>query len=361
MLVYWKIASSEPASWTFGTSATTGYVAQVAAVQNPGDVVTPFDGTNISSNLSQTGVIAPALSPAIPNDLLLGFFGTKINTTFTPDAAMTEVQDQASTTVCSLETAWQAITATGNTGPRVATAGAAAVNIGWLGAIKPPSSMPSYRDSSQNWVGGTASAIALKPAATQDGDLLLAGIFVAHSTAAPTITGVPAGWTLRDSVAIPNGQMGVYWKIAASEPSQWSWAVSVSANMNLQVIAIQNPGDLAAPIDVSVIQANASSVNVSAPSLTQTRANSMMVGFFAVRANTTFTPDANMFEMQDAGTSLVTQETAIEQRPTIAATGARTAVAAIAGQNIAWLGIVKGPPDVLASPAGRGDPFFWSL
>ena len=138
MSIYWKIASSEPSTWTWGTSANVDWVVQVAAVQNPGDAVTPTDVSGIQNNASSANVLAPAVVTTLANGLMIGFFGVRALTTFTPDGSMTEVQDAQGSTFVSLETAWQSIAATGSTGTRTAVAGSAAVNIGWLGVVKGP-------------------------------------------------------------------------------------------------------------------------------------------------------------------------------------------------------------------------------
>jgi hypothetical protein len=135
MAIYWKIAAGEPSFWQWGTSASCSWVCEVVAVQNA-DGGTPIDASAISSNASQTGIIALAIAPASPNDLLIGFFGTRVLTTIAPDGAMAELQDTQGNALVTLETAIQSLVAAGNTGSRSATAGAAAVNIGWLGAIK---------------------------------------------------------------------------------------------------------------------------------------------------------------------------------------------------------------------------------
>lgn len=139
MYTYWKIASGEPTTWTWGTSGNVDWVVQVVAVQNPGDAVTPTDVSGIQNNASSVNVAAAAVTTTLANGLMIGFFGTRALTTFTADGSMTEVQDaQSGGTFVSLETAWQAIAAIGSTGTRTAVAGSAAVNIGALIVVKGP-------------------------------------------------------------------------------------------------------------------------------------------------------------------------------------------------------------------------------
>lgn len=220
---------------------------------------------------------------------------------------------------------------------------------------------PTLRQSSSNFSAAADSTpIGNKPTGTANGDALFACVFTNGSGTNPTITTVPSGWTLLDTTtSSTNVRMSVYWKIAASEPTTWSWGTSGNVAWIVQVTAVQNPGDAVTPTDVSGIQANASSANVVAPSVTTTLANGLMVGFFGTHITTTFTPDGSMTEVQDAQcSSLASLETAWEARASTGATGTRTAVAGSAAANIGWLGVVKGPS---ASGTPIAPHLFWSL
>lgn len=220
---------------------------------------------------------------------------------------------------------------------------------------------PTYRASTTNPLTGTTSMVGNKPTGTTNGDALYASVFTAGNSTNPTISAVPSGWTLLDSVASGNSRMSTYWKIAASEPASWTWTTSANVDAVVQVVAVQNPGDAVTPTDVSGIQANASSVNVAAAAVTTTRANGLMIGFFGTRSIATFTPDGSMTEVQDAtsGATFNSMELAWQAIAAIGSTGTRTAVATVAGVSIGWLGVVKGPP--VGGSGAIIDPFFWSL
>ena len=131
--VYTKIAQSEPASWNWALSSSGAQIVHVVAVQ---DGVALDGATAFQINAASTIVEAGSVSPVQTSDLLVGFFLVTRTTTFTPDPAMTEVQDKSSGAI-TLETAFQNLVAAGPTGPRDATqAQAAAVNMGWLGAVR---------------------------------------------------------------------------------------------------------------------------------------------------------------------------------------------------------------------------------
>jgi len=132
-LVYKKIASGEPASWAWTLSGATSYVAHCGAFQD-------IDPTGIAGsgqlNGSSTSITAPSQNPAVGGGIMCGFFGVFSTTTISPAGGMTEVQDDVQSTF-TLELAWEAIAASGATGTRVATAGSAGQNIGYLVVILP--------------------------------------------------------------------------------------------------------------------------------------------------------------------------------------------------------------------------------
>jgi hypothetical protein len=358
MAVYWKIASFEPSTWTWTGSGTGGgynYIVEVAAVSDVSDWLTPFDDQKLATS-SGTGnnIIGAGVTTTRPSDLLLGFFGVHSNTAITPDPSMTEVQDKANP-AGSLETAWSIYPAIGLTPNMVAVSGSSDWTTAWLGAIKaapqPPLGAPAVRSTSGTLNQATTSLIGTLPAGTVNGDALYACVFTCGTSTNPNITGVPAGWALLDTTTVTNGRMSVYWKIAASEPSTWTWTTGANATGVIEVVAVSNPGNPTTPTDVSAIQVNSAGLAIVAPSITPTSVNSLVIGFFGARATagTSFTPDANMFELQDQTIGLATLEVCWETRPSFnVATGTRTAVPAATSTGIGWLGAVYG-----ASPSPR--------
>ena len=96
------------------------------------------------------------------------------------------------------------------------------------------------------------------------------------------------------------------------------------------------------PIDVHGGQLNASSTSITAPSITTTGANRMIVGFFGTPVLTSVTPPGGMTERFDqtvpsTNTYKVTSEAASQSVAGAGATGTRVATAVNAAANIGQL------------------------
>jgi hypothetical protein len=135
--VYYRVASSEPASytWTFSSSqAAAGGIAAFAGV----DTATPIAAHGGQVNPSSTSITAPSIT-AGAGSMLLGIFGTGPATAITPPAGMTERWEAKSTlgTYKATSEAATELWGGGATGVRVATAANAGANVGQLVALKP--------------------------------------------------------------------------------------------------------------------------------------------------------------------------------------------------------------------------------
>lgn len=89
----------------------------------------------------------------------------------------------------------------------------------------------AFQTESHSTVVSTTTTVT-KPTGTVDGDLLI----VTLGTRTDTVTGVPSGWTLIDSLDTNPGSnilMYTYWKIAASEGASWDWTWSGANNSKL--------------------------------------------------------------------------------------------------------------------------------
>ena len=172
------------------------------------------------------------------------------------------------------------------------------------------------------------------------GDVMLAAIGVegAFGNVTP-----PAGWTAVTSInAVSDYGQIVYRKTAtAAEPAYYTFTHSSTvANLAGGIVAYRGVST-ATPIDVSGNQANASSVNVVAPSVTTTTGCARVVGLFSSFSASSMTPPAGMTERLD----VVTSEPAWDINVTVAdqvlnvpaATGTRTATATVADVNIGAL------------------------
>ena len=132
--VYTKLASSEPASWTWSFSASVGIVIEVGAFDTRSTATPNASGGQVNS--ASTNSTAPSISPSAANCDLVGYFATDNSRTFTAPSGMTEREDQSAGSR-SLGLMTEVLVASGATGTRVATLSASAVNAGWLGAFAP--------------------------------------------------------------------------------------------------------------------------------------------------------------------------------------------------------------------------------
>ena len=172
------------------------------------------------------------------------------------------------------------------------------------------------------------------------GDVMLAAIGVegAFGNVTP-----PAGWTAVTSVnAVSDYGQIVYRKTAtAAEPAYYTFTHSSTvANLSGGIVAYRGVSTVT-PIDASGSQANASSVNVVAPSVTTTTGCARVVGLFSSFSASTMTPPAGMTERLDVVTSEPAWDINVSVADQIqnvpAATGTRTAAATVADVNIGAL------------------------
>ena len=214
----------------------------------------------------------------------------------------------------------------------------------------------TYISSTNGRANPATSVLVNKPAGVLVTHLMIAEVVI-NGGAAPTITS-PAGWTLLQRTNTTNLSQAIYYKFATiAEPASYTWTFSSSQRAVAGIMAFRGV-DIGSPINANAAQANASSRNVTAPSITTTVPNTMLLGFFAVSARTTFTAPGGMterFDRQTGGTPV----TACGDNAALAAagaTGTRVATAGVAGVNIGCLVALK--PSTLdhfsveASPGG---------
>ena len=183
---------------------------------------------------------------------------------------------------------------------------------------------------------GTVPSISIyKPIGIAENDVLVAGITVQGNR---TIT-PPTGWqSIRRDVQGTNLTQQLFYKVAGSnEPGLYTWTFSATDNAVGGIVPYVGV-NTASPIDQSSGNVSTSnSANVVATSITTTGANYMVVGFFGVNKNFTFTPDASMNEEWDrpgTGPGAIASEAADYTAPA-GATGNKTAVASGSKE---WIG-----------------------
>lgn len=169
---------------------------------------------------------------------------------------------------------------------------------------------------------------------------MLAGISVRGDT---TIT-APSGWALVRLEATSEFvlRQAVYVKVAASEPSSFTWTFNGNQAASGGIAAYSGVST-SNPIDVHSgrVLNYPRYATITANSVTTTVNNAMLVGFFGMANNVTIAPPPGMTERWDvasnAGAYFVTQEGTDAIQAAAGASGTKTATASVAGWSIAQL------------------------
>lgn len=206
-----------------------------------------------------------------------------------------------------------------------------------------------------------------KPSGTATNDVLVAQVaaYRAGSTNCTSIT-APTGWTLaRTEVASTSSSMSsstactrqsLYYKVAgASEPGSYSFSFANSVYATGSLAAYRG-ADTAAPVMTSSGKTSSGTGNITAPSVTTTRAGAMLLGAFSVRdgSDETIIPPACMSERVQSATgssSGITLSLADSPWGTASATGSRVASVDDSDVNIGQLLVLQPPVAVLTPSA----------
>src|SRR3989442_2746161 len=151
-----------------------------------------------------------------------------------------------------------------------------------------------FRGATSGSIASATSLSLTRPSATAANDVMLASVTArAGSTPPPTIT-APAGWT--SIVSTNNGSTlttATFYKVAgtaAADPGPYAFTISSSSSVAGGISAYFGV-DTTTPIDVSGGQATS-----SAPSITTTVANTMLVAFCGRAGNSAIGVPADMSE-----------------------------------------------------------------
>ena len=216
----------------------------------------------------------------------------------------------------------------------------------------PPAQVPSVRAQSTGTSNGPATTLTLpKPAGTVSGDLLLA--FAANMNGQNRNMAAPAGWTAVPNTEVFNGtgvRTHAWYRFAGpSEPSSFGFTMTGGSGYDMSggIAAITGVAT-AGPINASAAQQNgAASTFITAPSVTTTVANTLLLFGGACNVAITYTPPVGMIERWDiasSGSFKVATELATQALPTAGATGTRRATAS---GNCSSAGV-----DIALAPAG---------
>jgi Domain of unknown function (DUF1929)/Bacterial Ig domain/Kelch motif len=216
------------------------------------------------------------------------------------------------------------------------------------------------RGSSSAANNGAATSLVLpRPAGVVAGDVMVAAVTV---RGVPAIT-PPAGWSLvRADADGTFVKQGVFVKVAGgSEPASFAWTFS-AAKAAAGGIAAFTGVDTANPVDASGGQANVAAVGLTAPSLTTTIANAMLVAMYGLAPVTSVAPPSGMSERWEVAlpaTSPVVSEGASGLHAAVGATGTRVATAAKAVRSVGQLVALRpaeGDPPPPPPPPGNAAP-----
>ncbi len=205
--------------------------------------------------------------------------------------------------------------------------------------------LPITLINSATVTGSTAgtSVVINKPTNTADGDVMVA--VVALNDDAATVSTAPTGWAQLANVQQAggnnnkDGRMYVYWKLAASEGTNYTWSLGSSVKYLGGIFSFRNVNPTSS-IHLDNEQATASATTHSTPSLDVTQYNTMLVTFHLMTEGNTWTPPTGMTEQFDIRTGTANNndiglEGSYVLQPLPGATGAKQATADEAGFGIA--------------------------
>jgi hypothetical protein len=195
------------------------------------------------------------------------------------------------------------------------------------------SSSIAYRSSAASGVASGTLTMAINvPAGTVLNDVMIAAIGV-RPNPTTTIT-APAGWTLLRRIDNTNPtahSLAIYYKVAtAAEPASYSWTFSTSTGASGGITSFSGV-DINNPVDVDAGQNTPLALTHTSPSITTTKANTMLVGVFAMSSAASWTPPATMTEAVDTSNIVSGNGETVEMdylaQAAIGATGTFTATA----------------------------------
>jgi Calcineurin-like phosphoesterase len=180
-----------------------------------------------------------------------------------------------------------------------------------------------------------------RPNGTAVGDVLVASV---GTNADATILPSDQGWTVvRDDVITGALRQAVYVRaVTSTDPTMYQWTIPEGTRRIGGITAYRGVNS-AQPVDASDATMNASGTTVSAPSITTTVANTMLVQVVGVNAEGTLTVPAGMNEAWEAAspntgnTRDVLASSSYAIQAATGPTGSRAATAGLPGASIGVL------------------------
>jgi RHS repeat-associated protein len=197
-------------------------------------------------------------------------------------------------------------------------------------------SAPTIRTPCSTATGTSDTATASKPAGATAGDLLIVGLAFEKGWDV-TIT-PPSGWVrIRRTDQSSNVGYATYRKTAgASEPATYAFALTNSPKWSIGACAVAG-ADATAPVDVQA-DASGANGNPSAPSLTTTGANRLVLAFYANKKPAGYSsysaPAVERFDAPNTTGGLPSNAMASYEQVAAGATGPKSATV---GEQAEWV------------------------
>lgn len=117
--------------------------------------------------------------------------------------------------------------------------------------ITPATRTMAFVASSYKEESGSASTIVNKPTGTADNDLMIAVIARSGGTTYPN--SVPSGWTLLPGRVSTGDTYSVYYRIASSEGSNYTWGFSGAVNISARILTYRGGFNTTNPINLDCL------------------------------------------------------------------------------------------------------------
>jgi len=208
-----------------------------------------------------------------------------------------------------------------------------------------PFSGISFRGDSSATNGTGTKLVIPVPAGVVAGDVLVASVLLRG----PATVTKPGGWAKVRSDA----RGTLYSRVASStEAASYAWTLSASRAAAGAMAAYS--GVDSSPIMASSGQRNGGSVSITAPSVTTTAPNAMVVGFFGVARRTALTQPSGMIERVERQSAPGKPELSVELSDYVqalsGATGDKVAVSGVPGDGVGQL-VALAPASTLSASA----------
>lgn len=334
--VYWHVAiAGEPASYTWSWMGSARAAGGIATFSNV-ETANPVDVSAVRITNNNATITVPAITTTSGNEMLMALLGSSTASSHSTVTGMNENYD------VSTVAGPNGVTVSNNTflqvpagavAAKTATTGSAADNIAHIIALRP--------------LGALTINV---PAGTTTNDVMIASISYrpcSNTSGGNCTTTIspPAGWIQVNSTTDQKtgggtdgygNRLFIYQRVVTGiEPASYTWYFGGTPMQAGAAggIASFSGVDTVTPIDVQAGQATASSRTHTAPSITTTAANTMLVSSHLINSSGTWTPPAGMTERVDIASRTPTDDLGItleintEARAAISATGTRSATA----------------------------------